>query len=406
MVDSVQPIKRGRLRLEASSACQLRCPSCPTTTGHTQGVIGKNTLRLADFIRLLDDNPWIGRIELSNYGEVFLNPDLLKIFEHAERRNVALTLANGVNLNHVRDEVLEGLVRYRIEKITCSIDGASQETYARYRVRGNFDSVIANIRRMNEHKQRHGTDRPLLSWQFVAFGHNEHEIPAAKKLAEELNMKFVVKLSWDPDFSPVQDEDLIRQATGSGASTRAEYLETTGRDYGENICLQLWDSPQVNWDGKVLGCCRNFWGEFGGNAFRDGLVAVLNGERMRHARAMLEGRAPPRPDIPCTTCDIYVTRRKAENWIMREEPIEAEGAAVAARALWRDAATLARAGAGGKAVEKARTLLQLRPDHPGALEILGYAARFRGRSEAAEYYFNKAAAARALNNTTGEVEAL
>ncbi len=31
---------------------------------------------------------------------------------------------------------------------------------------------------------------------------------------------------------------------------------------------------------KVLGCCRNFWGDFGGNAFTDGLVSSLNNEKI------------------------------------------------------------------------------------------------------------------------------
>ncbi len=45
---------------------------------------------------------------------------------------------NGVNLNHARDEVLEGLVKYRVRGVKCSIDGASPETYRVYRIRGNL----------------------------------------------------------------------------------------------------------------------------------------------------------------------------------------------------------------------------------------------------------------------------
>ena len=69
-----QPILTSAIRLEACSACQLRCPSCPTTTGHTEEVVGKSALKLADFVKLIDDNPWIGSIELSNYGEFVPEP--------------------------------------------------------------------------------------------------------------------------------------------------------------------------------------------------------------------------------------------------------------------------------------------------------------------------------------------
>jgi hypothetical protein len=298
-----QQLMTGMIRLEASSACQLRCPSCPTTTGHTAKVVGKAVLRLADFVRLIDDNPWLGRIELSNYGEVFLNRDLLAIFRHAYERNVTLQIANGANLNHVRDDVLEGLVRYRIAKMTCSIDGVGQQTYGRYRVRGSYERVIANIRRINHFKETYGSEQPRLAWQFIAFGHNEHEIAAARELAAELGMNFFVKLNWDPEFSPVGDKETIRKASRTGTATRAEYREKHGSEYLDATCDQLWSSPQINWDGKVLGCCRNFWGDFGGNALSDGLQASLNSEKLSCARAMLEGSRAPRSDIPCTSCD-------------------------------------------------------------------------------------------------------
>jgi hypothetical protein len=70
--------------------------------------------------------------------------------------------------------------------------------------------------------------------------------------------------------------------------------------------------------GKNLGCCRNFWGDFGGNAFLDGLHACFNHKKMRYARAMLRGRKPPRADIPCSSCEIYLSMRGSSDWIRRD----------------------------------------------------------------------------------------
>jgi MoaA/NifB/PqqE/SkfB family radical SAM enzyme len=142
----VQP---SRIRLEASSFCQLRCPTCPTTERKIDAVVGKGFLRFEDFRSLVDLNPSLQEIELSNYGEAFLNPHLLQILEYAHRRGVGLTLENGVNLNHAKDAVLEGLVKYAVRLVRCSIDGASPETYRKYRLRGDFNTVIANVERIN-----------------------------------------------------------------------------------------------------------------------------------------------------------------------------------------------------------------------------------------------------------------
>lgn len=309
-----------RIRLEASSACQLRCPSCPTTSGAARPVLGRGSLKFSDFKLLVDANPWVKRIELSNYGEIFVNPQLKQIMAYAHRQGVVLSCENGANLNDVKEAVLEAVVQYGLRGIVCSIDGASQETYETYRVRGNFDDVIANVRRINHYKRLYQSDYPKLVWQFVAFGHNEHEIDAARQLASELGMRFLVKLSWDSSFSPVRDQDAVRRATGVEAATREEFRAKHGHDYVYSICTQLWKEPQINWDGKMLGCCRNFWGEFGGNAFTDGLLPSINSERMQYARRMLLGDAPARADIPCATCDIYTGRRSQANWVVVAPP--------------------------------------------------------------------------------------
>lgn len=306
-----------RIRLEASSFCQLRCPSCPTTTGHIHPAVGSGFLKFNDFKTLVELNPGLERIELSNYGEIFLNPQITQILEYAHLAGVGIALQNGANLNHVKDEALEALVKYRVQVLTCSIDGASPETYRVYRVRGDFDAVIANIREINLHKQRYGSDLPRLIWQFVVFGHNEHEIPLARDMAASLGMEFHTKITWDGEFSPVRDKAFVRAQTGSRSVTRDEFEKERGEKYGRSICLQLWDDPQINWDGKVLGCCRNFWGDFGGNAFSEGLNASLNHEKMIYARNMLTGRLPPREDIPCTTCEMYHSMRDSSTFIKR-----------------------------------------------------------------------------------------
>ncbi len=310
-------LKPKHIRLEASSFCQLRCPSCPTTSKAIHPAVGSGFLKLDDFQRLLDANPWIRAVELSNYGEMFLNPDLSNIIKEASKRDVRLHADNGVNLNHVKEGVLEDLVRYRLHSMTCSIDGASNETYKRYRVRGNFESVIENIEKINQLKKQYRSSYPILAWQFVVFGHNEHEIPSARELATRLNMEFRPKLSWDMDFSPVRDRDIVITQLGLGVATRKEYRERYRVDYMQGICHQLWDQPQINWDGKLLGCCRNFWGDFGGNAFKDGLLNSLNNEKIQYAREMLSGKRAARADIPCTTCEIYLGMEADQRWLKR-----------------------------------------------------------------------------------------
>jgi len=305
-----------RIVLDASTICQLKCPCC--RVGRGDGSVDPGFLRFKDFRMIVDKNPWLRNIELSNRGEILLNPDLLGIIEHAYKRNVTLKAANGVNFNTVKDEVLEAMVKYKFASITCAIDGASQETYSLYRRNGNFEKVIGNIKKLNDYKKEYKSELPYLTWQFIAFGHNEHEIPTARQMAKDLNMKFFVKLCKEGTFSPVKDMDLIRRESGLGVSSRTEYKEKNTKNYDRSGCLQLWNNPRINFDGKMWGCCKNMWGDFG-NVFREGLLGCFNNEKMNYARQMLTGDKKAKAGIPCTNCYIYKTMQKDGDWIIEDD---------------------------------------------------------------------------------------
>jgi hypothetical protein len=110
--------------------------------------MGQGHLKFSDFRTLLDCNPEIHHVELSNYGEMFLNPQLTEILAYAFERGVTVSGGNGVNLNHAREEVPEAVVRYRVRTLTCSLDGATQQSCAKYRINGNLERVLRNIDRI------------------------------------------------------------------------------------------------------------------------------------------------------------------------------------------------------------------------------------------------------------------
>ncbi len=310
------------VNLEASTMCQLKCPICPTATGENRTrPLGWGFLTFKDFKNFLDSYPGIRHIELSNWGEVFLNPEINDILEHAYSKGVSLATANGTNLNSVKEEVLEGVVKYQLKYMTISLDGASNETYVQYRKGGDFNRVISNIEKINRYKEQYGTEYPVMGWQFIVFGHNEHEIVRAREMAQSLNMTFQPRLNAYNVFSPVKDEETVKKDSGLLAASRKEFKEQNKRYWGLP-CYQLWSSPQINWDGKLMGCCINGWGDFG-NVFESGLKAALSSEKYTYAKKMLLGKVEERADIPCTTCPYYKDQEDlifdAENGVTAED---------------------------------------------------------------------------------------
>jgi MoaA/NifB/PqqE/SkfB family radical SAM enzyme len=312
------------IRVEACSICQLRCPLCPSTTGENTATVGRGYLRFDDFKKLIDRNPQIRKVELGNFGEVFLNKDLPKILEYSYTKGVTTTINEGANLNNAPDEALEALVKYQTAVVRCAIDGITQASYSTYRVGGDLKKVLRNIQKINLFKEKHHSTKPRLIFQFIVFGHNEHEMERAILLSKMLNMEIFLKLNFSPNALAVQNQDRVRQLVGY--ADRAEFMERVGKHYHRFQCYELWNSPQVNWDGKLLGCSRNIWEIFADNVFQSDLASCIDNERMQYARKMLMGLVPAREDMHCLRCSVYKSMAQSGEWIT---PTEIANAAAA-----------------------------------------------------------------------------
>jgi MoaA/NifB/PqqE/SkfB family radical SAM enzyme/uncharacterized cupin superfamily protein len=322
IIDKKTILQPRRIRLEASTVCQLQCPSCPTAIGEIGKTLGAGFLEFGIFKNILDENPLLSHVELSNWGEIFLNNNLMRLLKYAHSHDVGLHASTGANLNDVGKDVLKALVKYRFRNITCSIDGASQETYSIYRRKGDFHKTLDNIKAINNFKAKYNSQYPKLIWQFIAFGHNEHEIGKARIMAKELNMVFRLKLSWEDlytdAFSPIKNPELIRKETGLGVANRDEYRNKYKKEYARECCLDLWMNPQINYDGRVLGCSVNYWDDYG-NVLHGGLITSFNNDKINYARDMLLGKRESKMEIPCSQCKFYRNMKENEQWITDED---------------------------------------------------------------------------------------
>ena len=138
--------------------------------------------------------------------------------------------------------MLEALVKYRVRAVRCSIDGASPETYRVYRVRGDFDLVIGNIRRVNHYKRQYQSILLAFSGNSLYSAHNEHEMPLRADGDEFLGMEFNTRWLGSRLFTGTR-QGLRARADGTDATARAEHEQIYGEKYFSQICRQLSDDP-------------------------------------------------------------------------------------------------------------------------------------------------------------------
>ena len=65
-----------------------------------------------------------------------------------------------------------------LDFMVLSIDGVTQPVYERFRRNGDLELVLRKVRRLVDVKRELRKRAPVLSWNFLAFEHNAHEIPS------------------------------------------------------------------------------------------------------------------------------------------------------------------------------------------------------------------------------------
>jgi hypothetical protein len=215
---NVQPLP-SRLYVECTAACNISCAQacCAPETGITR-TRQAGMLDFDLFRRVVDEaGPSLVRIDFFNYGEAFLHKRAVEMCEYIKASFPHIYLYTSTNGLAFTDEQVRRLVRSGIDEVTFSIDGATPESYAIYRRRGDFLKAIRNLRLAADEKRTAGRDLPFLNWRYILFTHNdsEAEMQQARAIAEEIG---VDRLCWELTDHP---EDMFSKRFLRGSSDLA-----------------------------------------------------------------------------------------------------------------------------------------------------------------------------------------
>jgi hypothetical protein len=187
-----------RLYIECTAACNISCEQacCAPETGITR-TRQAGMLDFELFRRVVDEaGPSLGRIDFFNYGEAFLHKRAIEMCEYIKSRFPHIYLYTSTNGLAFSEEQVRRLVRSGIDEVTFSIDGATAESYVKYRKRGDFDKAIRNMRSAVAEKRSLGRDVPFINWRYILFTHNDsdQEMNLARTMAAEIG---VDRLTWE-----------------------------------------------------------------------------------------------------------------------------------------------------------------------------------------------------------------
>jgi MoaA/NifB/PqqE/SkfB family radical SAM enzyme len=316
-------------------------------------VRAKAILRFEDYKKVLDElGPTLLHIDFMNWGEPLLHREIFDMVAYAKRFDVDTHIST--NLNEFDAAMAEKMVLSGLDAVTLSIDGMTQETYSKYRVRGDYAKVIEHLKLLVRKKKELGRRNPYIIWQFLVFKHNEHEVEKVRAFGKELGCDVVgvtpaflpfrpgIKDEWLPekpehryyepesfpetppwewagqdaqgnkveeDHAPVPDSPNLRpkeaavkadetpvkdEAKASPVIDVKVYKEPEKRP----LCNWPWAGIAINPNGSVSPCCSIEEDAYDfGDVFKRGFGWIWNGAEYARARKHVKGYVEHKTDV-------------------------------------------------------------------------------------------------------------
>jgi MoaA/NifB/PqqE/SkfB family radical SAM enzyme len=279
------PVLPEIVQIESTNICNAKCVFCPRDEMHRrQGI-----MRFDLYRKIVDEcaELRITHLRVHNYGEPFVDRELVEKVRYAKRRGIQEVgmISNG---SLITEDVARGMIESGLDAINISVDASGKEVFEATRIGLKYDKVIANIERLVRIRTELGKRRPKLILSFVRQNNSLDE------------QAFIQH--WRTVADKIHITDLHNWAGTLNQDSNVSYP-----------CYRPWLTFTVLWDGRVSLCCadfdgRNILGDLNTSTIKD----VWNAEPYVQARRQhLESGGPEicrSCDLPAKDSPLWVTK--------------------------------------------------------------------------------------------------
>lgn len=295
-----------RIVVDPGNICALKCPLCPTGLGSSARK--KQFLSFEDFKIIIDQaKEYLYEVDLYNWGEPFLNKDIFRMIRYAKEARIKVNISS--SLNALGQGYAKKIVDAGIDDLTVSLDGVSQETYTQYRIGGQFNEVVSNIKEIIKLRELKKLKKPRIIWQFLIMKHNQDYMAQAKTMARQMRVDRIIFRPMRCDMGKeilLTDQEKIATAK-AWLPTKEQYSRYSyKRQIKKNRptkCLFLETTMVINADGSASPCCGVYDSRWDfGNVFKEGVLGVWNNAKYQQARRAVRDRDDSDQDLICSYC--------------------------------------------------------------------------------------------------------
>ena len=321
--------------IEVTNRCNLLCETCPRTYLQREPL---KSLSLNEFIAIAGQFPQMQRALLHGIGEPLLNKDLPEIIKYLKGRKVEVIInSNGTLLT---GEWQRSLVESGLDQYRCSVDGVTDETYARIRGVALLPKLKKGLDGLVKTKKHLGVETPHISIWCVATRENLQELPDILRLAANLGVPevYVQRMVYfatemDQQYGMARDglaifgkddnaeERIIEECTKLSSNLGISFLASGARDPVNSLaaarpadfapwqaCMRPWTTAYITANGNCLPCCispfatNDYDSLILGNLFERSFSEIWNEKLYQNFRTSL---LSDHPNQACAGCGVY-----------------------------------------------------------------------------------------------------
>lgn len=239
------------ISIEPTTACNLKCPECPSGLRQFTRPTGNLKTDVNDTIL----NALGKHLQYINYyfqGEPFINPKFLDFVKTARQKNIYVLTST--NAHFISDKTADKIVASGLSELIVSVDGTTQETYENYRIEGHLDTVLSGVAAIKKAKHKANSQFPIVTIQFLVTAQNEHQIPEVKTWikkygADNLNLKTIQVYDYENGnrLLPKNEKYSRYKKSKNGTFSLKNKMS--------NYCWRMWTTCVFTWDGRIVPCC-------------------------------------------------------------------------------------------------------------------------------------------------------
>lgn len=301
------------IEVETTTVCNFKCVFCE----HTYWQEKAQHMSYDQFTYILDQFPDLKWIGVSGIGQSYLNPDYPRILDLCKSRGIYIEQYD--HCYYLNSDRARHIVEIGLDKILVSFDAATKETYDVVRVGSDWDTVLRNVKELDNWKKRLHSHWPEIYFHFVICKSNIHEVVMHLELLNKLKID-VASVQFSRMLHDLNQENLFVEIP---PNLQDEVMRKSAElnipvNWNANVSsckppqrtCTAWQMPFIFVDGTVISCCalneqndRPWQRETSlGNIFKQDFREIWYGEKYQQLRQGLKDGGCP---SGCGRCPIY-----------------------------------------------------------------------------------------------------